>query len=97
MWRNAAWLFAASLILGATIGWAQQTPSTQSGPLPRGKNVEMVMGRCIICHSLETVAMQRLDRAGWEVVVERMISYGAPIPPDDKPVILDYLAAYLGP
>ena len=97
MWRRPAALFAVSLILGVMIGWGEERPSAQSGPLPPGKNVEMVMGRCIICHSLETVAMQRLDRAGWEVVVERMISYGAPIPPDDKPVILDYLTTYLGP
>jgi len=56
-----------------------------------------VSGRCIICHSLEIVAQQRQDRAGWDVILDRMISYGAPIPPEDKPVILEYLATHLGP
>ena len=98
MWRSPAALLLGSLIIGLTIGWvAVERPSAQSNPLPSGKNVEIVMGRCVICHSLEIVAMQRQDRAGWEAIVDRMVSYGAPIPPDDKSVILDYLATYLGP
>ena len=54
------------------------------------------MGRCIVCHSLEMVAQQRLDREGWEAILDRMISYGAPIPPEDRPAILEYLVTHLG-
>ena len=96
MWRKRATLSCCALIVGLSVAWVAGRVTAQNNPLPQGKNVEIVVGRCIICHSLETVAMQRLDRVGWDVVVERMISYGAPIPPDDKATILDYLATYLG-
>ena len=57
----------------------------------------LVLGACIPCHSPETVAQQRLDRATWETVVDRMISYGAPISPQTRPLIVEYLATYLKP
>jgi hypothetical protein len=56
----------------------------------------LVLGACIPCHSPETVAQQRLDRATWEAIVDRMISYGAPITPETRPLILDYLVRHLG-
>ncbi len=97
MWRSTAALLGGALALGVLIGWAAERSAAQSNPLPPGKNLEVVSGRCIICHSLEMVAQQRQDRAGWETILDRMISYGAPIPPEDKPMILEYLATYLGP
>jgi len=96
MRRSPAGLFAGALVFGTVLGWAAGRLLAQGNPLPPGRNVEVVVGRCIICHSLEIVAQQRQDRAGWEAIVDRMISYGAPIPPDDKPVIMEYLVTYLG-
>jgi hypothetical protein len=78
-------------------GGAQPAPSAGGNPLPVGPNRELVVGACIICHSLETMAQQRLDRATWEDIVARMITYGAPITPETRPRILEYLATYLGP
>ncbi len=95
MWRRTAALLCGALMAGILLGRAAGPPA-QDNPLPAGKNREIVSGRCVICHSLETVAQQRQDRAGWEVIVDRMISYGAPIPPEDKAIILEYLATYLG-
>lgn len=97
MWRSTAALLGGALALGVLIGWAAERSPAQNNPLPPGKNRELVSGRCIICHSLEIVAQQRQDRAGWDTILDRMISYGAPVPPEDKPPILDYLATYLGP
>ena len=50
-----------------------------------------------MCHSPEMVAQQRLDRAAWQAIVDRMITYGAPITPETRPLILEYLATRLGP
>ena len=90
-------LIAGALALGLAIGWVIERPAAQGIPLPPGKNVELVAGRCIICHSLETVAQQRQDRAGWQAIVDRMVSYGMPISPEEKRAILDYLVTSLGP
>jgi hypothetical protein len=96
MWRRTAALLCGALVAGIVIGRAAGPPAAQDNPLPAGKNREIVSGRCVVCHSLETVAQQRQDRAGWEAILDRMISYGAPIPPEDKAIILEYLVTYLG-
>jgi hypothetical protein len=69
----------------------------QGGPLPAGKHMELVLGSCIMCHAPEILAQQRLDRTTWETIVDRMITYGAPITPQTKPLIMEYLTTHLGP
>jgi hypothetical protein len=69
----------------------------QSNPLPPGRNMELVLGSCIMCHAPEILAQQRLDRATWTTIVDRMITYGAPITAETRPLILEYLATHLGP
>jgi len=95
MWRSRV-LLGTALGLGAALGWAVPRPAAQAGPLPAGPNVMLVVGRCIPCHSLELTAQQRQDRAGWLAIVDRMIGYGAPIPPEEKDAILDYLVTHFG-
>ena len=93
--RLAARVLAGALLLGIGLGWVAGRPVAQE-TLPPGQHVELVIGRCIICHGLELVAQQRLSRAAWEVIVDRMISYGTPIAPEEKEPILAYLVSRLG-
>jgi hypothetical protein len=90
-------LISVPLTLGLTIGWVAAQPQAQGIPLPPGKDVGLVVSRCIICHSLEMVAQQRQDLAGWQAIVDRMIEYGAPISAEERQVILNYLVTALGP
>jgi hypothetical protein len=83
-------LVLAGLGVGVVAGRAQ------GNPLPPDEHMPLVLGACIPCHSAEMVAQQRLDRATWEAIVDRMISYGAPITPATRPLILDYLVRRLG-
>jgi mono/diheme cytochrome c family protein len=98
MWRSAWALLVAPLAAGLALGLAAGGPAAAPpDPLPPDEHMPLVLGACIICHSPEMVAQQRLDRATWEAIVDRMISYGAPITPATRPLILDYLARRLGP
>ena len=65
-------------------------------PLPPDERQQLVTGRCIICHSLETIAQQRQTRGEWAVILDRMIAYGMPMLPGDRELILEYLATRLG-
>jgi len=47
--------------------------------------------RCVICHSVEVAVQQRFGPKGWSDTLDRMIKYGAPIPPEDKEQLLVYL------
>jgi hypothetical protein len=96
MWRSRLALGALGLGLGLTLGSAGDRPAAQGNPLPPGPDMALVLGACIPCHSPETVAQQRLDRSTWEAIVDRMITYGAPITPATRPLILRYLVTYLG-
>ena len=95
MWRSAGIAYLAVWVTGVGAGLAAGQPSTN--PLPPGEHMALVLGACIPCHSAEMVAQQRLDRATWEAIVDRMIGYGAPITPETKPLILRYLETRLGP
>ena len=81
---------ALGLLAGVEAGRAQ------GNPLPPDEHMPLVLGACIPCHAPEILAQQRLDRASWEAIVDRMISYGAPITPATRPLILDYLVRRLG-
>jgi Quinohemoprotein amine dehydrogenase A, alpha subunit, haem binding len=85
MWRES--VLAAVLLAGggAPAGTAAQPL------LPPTPGWELVQSRCVICHSLEIATQQRLGPEGWAENVDRMIRYGAPIPPADRQAILEYL------
>src|ERR1700675_5216766 len=109
MWRSRFSRALAALILGVALGcvwsWNERTGGSAgppilsaqaANPLPRDRDQQMVSGRCIICHSLEMIAQQRQTRAEWEVIVDRMISYGMPAGPGERDQILAYLTKHLG-
>jgi hypothetical protein len=81
MWRSAL-LGAAAIAAGALPASAQE--------IPRTPGWELVM-RCVMCHSVEIAVQQRLGPQGWSETLDRMIEYGAPIPPTDREQLLAYL------
>ena len=94
-------VLASALIAGGGGGWvAAQTRGNAAesvvNPLPPDERQQLVTGRCIICHSLETIAQQRQTREEWAVILDRMITYGMPMLPGDREIILEYLATRLG-
>jgi mono/diheme cytochrome c family protein len=67
--------------------------------LKDGAGKELVATYCAVCHSLDYIQINApfLDRKGWEATVNKMINVmGAPIKPEDIPLILDYLSKYYG-
>lgn len=60
-------------------------------------NAELVKARCTLCHEAGHFVRLKQDRAAWEDTVDLMIRRGAPIEPQEKPLILDYLVTHYGP
>ena len=83
MWRNTLALAVALTAAVAPVG-------AQEAPIPKTPGWELVM-RCVICHSVEIAVQQRLGPQGWSDTLDRMIRYGAPIPPEDKQKLMAYL------
>ena len=81
MWR--------SLALAAALATASAAHA-QDVEIPKTPGWELIM-RCVICHSVEIAVQQRFGPQGWSETLDRMIKYGAPIPPEDKAQLMAYL------
>src|SRR5258708_30500881 len=47
---------------------------------------------CLMCHGEDMTTRQRLTAKQWTAEVEKMAGWGAPLPPDRKQPLIDYLA-----
>lgn len=85
----------------------QQAPQTQQKPATplteeelaeqEEREYELAMGRqtfeqnCLICHAVEMVSGQRLTPTQWQAEVEKMVGWGAPVPPEEVDRLVDFL------
>jgi mono/diheme cytochrome c family protein len=47
---------------------------------------------CLICHSDEMIHSQRLTPKQWKAEVDKMVGWGAPVPPEHRQLLTDFLA-----
>jgi hypothetical protein len=88
---------AACLVIGV-VGWtlvAALPGWAQYATLPDGPNRELVGAVCGSCHDIEMVAIGRRSEERWSLTIDEMVGYGLRISPDDRALILRYLATYL--
>ena len=66
--------------------------------LPEGDLAAPIRRHCALCHSFDYIATQpRLSRTGWTASVEKMrAKYGAPIPTNDLPALVNFLVKHHG-
>ena len=73
------------LAAGLVFGQTPQAPSNAE----MAKKLETM---CTGCHGPSLIAQQRLDRNGWTRELDKMIRWGANVPPADKDLLITYLA-----
>lgn len=83
----------AMLVLLAALPMA----GTQFKPLPPGPGKAEVEAACYQCHAADLLVQQRLNEKQWTASVEKMIRWGAKVPPASKQPIIDYLSRHFGP
>ena len=83
----------------------QETGMVKSIALPdirfdlnEGPDRIKVETNCMICHSTDYIPMQpMLSKPQWTGIVDKMIkTYGAPVSPEDREKIINYLSAAYG-
>lgn len=91
MWKRS---LAASIIGGAvlTAGLFAQGPELPPGPMQGTASVA-----CLLCHDAGIIVQQKLTKATWGKVVDKMTGFGAPVLPDDRESLVNYLAGNFGP
>ena len=87
----AAFLFLAA---GAAVAplFAQEEEAPRS--LTPGKGSDLTTMRCATCHDARHITRGRLSRGQWEDNVQNMKERGAPLEPQEIPIIIEYLATY---
>ena len=65
--------------------------------LPPGAGRDTVTTRCLSCHESDLIVQQRLSRAGWGREIDKMVRWGATVPPAERDPMLDYLTAHFAP
>jgi competence protein ComEA len=67
------------------------------GQLPEGEGKAVTEKVCNNCHGPENYTGKRLNKDGWEAVIQEMIAKGAQAPDADFDAIVLYLARNFGP
>jgi hypothetical protein len=84
---------AAIVVLSVRTVVAQIDPR-----LPQGPNRELVARLCSGCHDLSNLyATSGRSRAGWDIKIDDMLLYGLKITPEQRALVLEYLATSLPP
>jgi hypothetical protein len=66
--------------------------------MPEGPNRELVARVCTGCHDLgNLLATVGRTRDGWDTKIDDMVLYGMKIAPEQRALVLEYLATYLKP
>ncbi|HXE27501.1 MAG TPA: hypothetical protein VN656_03255 [Stellaceae bacterium] len=90
----ATWLFLANLFFASWALFASaQAPTPQQQPqLPDGPGKDIVQQSCAGCHSLGRFTNSGYSPEEWKTVIAMMRNVGAPLSPDQVPVVTAYLA-----
>ena len=98
---RAKTIIAVGLLLSAVMHggpWASEPslPRAASQDPVEHPAIELLTGRCAICHSLDLVTQQRLSRDRWTSVVTKMVHWGAPLSPSEQAMLIEYLVQHYG-
>ena len=89
---NRSWRFALITSALAFFGGIISAPSLtgQERQLPDGPGKEEARKLCTGCHELEKSFSTRQDRAGWQLTMEKMVTYGMKASEKDISAVLEY-------
>src|SRR5438445_4597999 len=67
-------------------------PASAQSVLPDGPGKSTVEKACVACHALSNITNAGHSPKEWDTVLHMMVNAGAQVPPDQFPVVADYLA-----
>ncbi len=92
---------AALMMVGSTFGLVAGTAPTRQVPeddedaaYREAMVRRSIQENCLICHTEDMIAGQRLTPAQWKAEVNKMITWGAPLPKEAAGPLVEYLARH---
>ncbi|HEY6510020.1 MAG TPA: hypothetical protein VIY56_18485 [Vicinamibacterales bacterium] len=99
MTRVAVASVVAALAFVAPVG-AQLAgrPTRPQVTPPQGPVRQVIFKHCTTCHGIDDYAYNALDRAGWDAhLTTKHRAVEVPLPPQERAILLDWLASRFGP
>src|SRR5579872_7085372 len=87
---------ACAVFLATVLG---ALPFAMSGPDDADREDRLADGQvvfrnnCLMCHAEEMVVRARLTEKQWVAEIDKMVGWGAPVPPESKGILLEYLVS----
>ena len=89
--RNLPAIFAIAFSIASLAGAQSSTPALPPAPIQ-----PKVTTACTECHEARIILQQRLSKTAWTKEVDKMIKWGALVPPEDHDAFVDYLSTNFG-
>ena len=84
-------LIVAAMLAGMFLPAVAQQAQNNQPQLPDGPGKDVVQSVCSTCHSLNRFIHTGYTPKGWQTVIAMMRNVGAPLTPDQVPVVTAYL------
>jgi mono/diheme cytochrome c family protein len=95
--RLLAWAAGSLLITTVGVGVQADDPGL-SGTGGTDRHAQRLLAaRCTVCHSLDLITQQRLDREHWGAIVGKMSSWGAQVSESEQQTLVAYLVSHYHP
>ena len=95
MWKHN-WL-ALVFMAGTFLAPCLRAQSGAGDPdLPAGAMKVKATDACTQCHESRIILQQRLSKAAWTKEVDKMVKWGAPVDPQDRDALIEYLSSNFG-
>ena len=82
--------------MDTVVAQPHRPPSYWDEQLPAGNGKDLFAERCGLCHDLQRAIAFSRPKEQWQEVVGTMIRRGAPVQPDEVPIIVNYLTEHFG-
>ncbi len=94
--RLAVIFFALLIIILFTSVCSSGSSNTTPASTSTLDGATLLQERCAVCHPLNRVEASNHTAAQWGTIVNTMIARGAQLAPDEKTVVVNYLASNFG-
>jgi sulfite oxidase len=96
-WNPNGYLYNAAHPTPVTVSATRPAPLIPEPAIGAQAEPEGYKTSCFVCHDDHMMRPQRLTRAQWDREVTKMTGWGAPVKPERRDALLDYLAAHYKP
>jgi DMSO/TMAO reductase YedYZ molybdopterin-dependent catalytic subunit len=96
-WNQSGYGWNVVQRVGVNVVQNPEAAAAPVPPAPQSTPTGAYKDTCLTCHEEDVIRQQRLTKAQWDREITKMVNWGAPVTPENRGTILDYLVQHYGP